>query len=67
MRICRGTQFIFVAKSLHFNAGAFEPIFCSVYLYDFMNKRKLSEDFHFDLNDEKRLALIGKGGLVRET
>ena len=37
-----------------------EPFFTSATLYDASKGRKISEDFHFNLNDPAALALISK-------
>ncbi|VDM43975.1 unnamed protein product, partial [Toxocara canis] len=38
----------------------FEPIFGSVALYDVKEKRKISENFYFDMNDESLRAMLAK-------
>ncbi|VDK44685.1 unnamed protein product [Anisakis simplex] len=38
----------------------FEPIFGSIALYDVKEKRKVSENFYFDVNDEILRAMISK-------
>uniref|UniRef100_A0A9J2PJV5 Dedicator of cytokinesis protein 7 n=1 Tax=Ascaris lumbricoides TaxID=6252 RepID=A0A9J2PJV5_ASCLU len=38
----------------------FEPIFGSIALYDVKEKRKISENFYFDLNDDWLRAMISK-------
>ncbi|KAJ5077729.1 dedicator of cytokinesis protein [Anaeramoeba ignava] len=38
-------------KQLHFNISKqFEPLFCSIALYNIANKTKVSENFYFELN-----------------
>ena len=77
IRICTRLPYIFLCvlvagrnsslwPSLEFNVGSFEPVFCTVYLYDLQHRVKVSEEFHFDLNDDKRLALVGKTREVRQ-
>ncbi len=55
---------------LTFRLGALEPVFGTLSLWDVERKIKLSEDFHFDLNDEQFLRakmgpkMVGGGGGV---
>ena len=42
-----------------FKFGAIEPFFCTLALYDYKEKRKISEDFYFQLNTPEQLELIG--------
>ncbi len=54
--IDRGTQLLVSVKSLKFHVGKIEPYFCTLALYDFKAGVRLSEDFHFDLNDKEVLT-----------
>uniref|UniRef100_A0A914Z118 C2 DOCK-type domain-containing protein n=1 Tax=Panagrolaimus superbus TaxID=310955 RepID=A0A914Z118_9BILA len=47
--------------------ASFEPLFASAALYDINEKKKLSENFYFDLNSEDLLSLVrGHLGLEEE-
>jgi dedicator of cytokinesis protein 6/7/8 len=48
------------AMSLQFKLEQFEPFFCSVALYDVQHKKRISENFYFDLNPDKILDLLGE-------
>jgi len=50
-----GTQLLVWCKNLQFGLGSFEPFFCTLALYDLSAGVRLSEDFHFDLNDPEVL------------
>jgi hypothetical protein len=58
----RGFQLLVSVKSLKFHVGKIEPYFCTLALYDFSSNgaggggQRLSEDFHFDLNDKEVLT-----------
>lgn len=45
--------------SFELDLGNFEPFFGSIALYDIKKKEKISETFHFDLNDDNVLQLLG--------
>jgi len=52
------TQLLFEAKDLKFQLGEIEPFFCTLALYDLKSKKKLTEDFQFDVNTANTSALI---------
>ena len=43
-------------KELSFEVGHFEPFYCSLALYDFRERRRISENFYFDFSDPEMLA-----------
>ncbi|KYR03085.1 DOCK family protein [Tieghemostelium lacteum] len=49
-------------KGLGFLLGEHEPFFCSMFLYDSLNKCRISETFHFDFNTEILKSLIYTNG-----
>jgi len=42
-------------RSLSFSCGLFEPLFCSLALYDVAEGRRVTEDFHYHLNSSDLL------------
>jgi len=51
-----GTQLLISAHQLRIGIGNVEPFFCSLALYDLKLGQRLTEDFHFDLNDTSLLT-----------
>ncbi|EGG25220.1 DOCK family protein [Cavenderia fasciculata] len=47
-------------KGLVFMLGDLEPFFCTLYLYDSVNKCRISENFHFDFNSDQLRSLLDK-------
>ncbi|KAF2071889.1 hypothetical protein CYY_006791 [Polysphondylium violaceum] len=45
-------------KGLVFVLGDHEPFFCTLFLYDYINKRRVSETFHFDFNPDRIKNLL---------
>ena len=45
-----GLQFLVTAKNLTFSSLNNEPYFCTLSLYDIRRHKRISENFHFDLN-----------------
>ena len=46
-------------KELSFALGDIEPFFGSLSLYDIKKKQKISENFHFDVNSEQTIEMLG--------
>ncbi len=56
--INRGVQIMVDVKQLTFYLGDIEPFFCSSAAYDVAKKKKISENFYFDLNNDEQTKLI---------
>ena len=55
-------NFVISPFSMHLHAGQWEPLFCSLTLYNVGAARRISETFHFHLNEPEMLALMGPDG-----
>jgi hypothetical protein len=55
---------VFQPRQVQFGVGMFEPVFCTAYLVDIDNHLRASEDFVFDLNDDRHLAFMGPNYVV---
>jgi hypothetical protein len=49
-------QLLMTANALAFNVGIIEPFFCTVSVFDHKARARVSEDFHFDLNQVQQLC-----------
>jgi hypothetical protein len=54
----RKQLFLFQFEQMKFDCGAWEPLFCRVYLYDAINNRKASEDYAFHINSKQELDML---------
>lgn len=54
-----GDEVAVEALELNFAFGMVEPFFCTMALYDAKEQRKISEDFHFQLNTPEQWAMVG--------
>lgn len=54
-----GTQLLVEAKQLRFEFGSdIEPFFCTLAIYDLKNQRKVTENFHFNVNPPVTAAMM---------
>ena len=51
-------EFMIDPGDLFFDFGNFEPFLCSIALFNITQKKKLSENFYFHLNDKPRVNLL---------
>mmetsp|Transcript_2535 Transcript_2535/g.5775 ORF Transcript_2535/g.5775 Transcript_2535/m.5775 type:complete len:2039 (-) Transcript_2535:83-6199(-) len=54
---------LFCAENLEFEVGGFEPMYCSVFVYDLRHSCRVSECFTFSFNDPEELENMMKKGL----
>jgi hypothetical protein len=54
----KGQMYLFSTKSLDLKNGLWEPLFCSVYLYDLRLKQRVSSSFNFHVNTPSELSMM---------
>eukprot|EP00002_Diphylleia_rotans_P029683 TRINITY_DN6057_c0_g1_i6.p1 TRINITY_DN6057_c0_g1~~TRINITY_DN6057_c0_g1_i6.p1 ORF type:complete len:1808 (+),score=285.15 TRINITY_DN6057_c0_g1_i6:80-5503(+) len=59
-----GSQVLIECLSVSFDVPEFEPVFCSIALYDAVSRQKLSESFHFDMCSQEILSLVPEKGFA---
>lgn len=55
----RPFEFVFEIKNLNFFLGELEPFYARLFLFDVSTKKRISENFYFDLNTKKIRDLLG--------
>ena len=45
-------------KELKFALGEMEPLFCSICILDFAEKKRVSENFYFHMNNDAVMMLL---------
>ena len=62
----RGVQVMVTMKSLSFALEKMEPFFCSLAAFDVSKKKKVSENFYFDFNDDDGTSSLIQEHLVND-
>lgn len=52
-------RFTVELKELTFGLGEVEPLFLSLLVFDVKSKKRITETFHFQMNSDFTLSLVG--------